>query len=130
MSSDPFGSRAWNQQIDKELRAAMSAHKGYSYHMPARNPITHAEYGTGCPLRFAGRRHASRSSSSRCSTWSSESTASSRELEIEKKMDRLEETLHSEQSSRHDLERQLEDLKKLCRNKYHLEPDALHPKVA
>ena len=112
--SDPYGSRAWDQRIGKELCYALQFHKNKelgNYGQRARNPITHEEFGCD----------SIRSESSATSICSSASSV----REVREKIQDLENTLHKEHIERRDVEKQFKDLKEICIKRYNINPDTL-----
>ena len=131
-SSDPFGSRAWNQRICKETRSAVHFQRWKQQGAlcpSARNPITHEAYAPAgehaLPHTAArgrdGRVSSSVSSSSgRCSTasGSGSGSASSRDSVFRDRLCQLERTLLEERVSKQLVERELADLQAVCETKY------------
>eukprot|EP00756_Hemistasia_phaeocysticola_P062542 Hpha_TRINITY_DN5983_c0_g1::TRINITY_DN5983_c0_g1_i1::g.147218::m.147218 len=100
-ASDPYGSAAWQQRVSKEMGSAVQAHRARKGHaqMPARNPITHQEYAyEQLDAKSAARVRKDR--------------------EFRERLQQLERTLSQEKAGREVVQRELENLKQICREQF------------
>ena len=109
-ASDPYGARAWNQRIGKELGSAVLFHKGQRRSRQySRNPITHEPYANV---------HAANSVSDSMSTAPSLGSCSSKDGAFIERITKLEQVLNEERASKKRVEQELDELRSLCKDKY------------
>eukprot|EP01062_Namystynia_karyoxenos_P028812 TRINITY_DN21768_c0_g1_i1.p2 TRINITY_DN21768_c0_g1~~TRINITY_DN21768_c0_g1_i1.p2 ORF type:complete len:118 (+),score=46.69 TRINITY_DN21768_c0_g1_i1:134-487(+) len=103
-ASDPYGTKAWQQRVSKEMGTALQAHryrKGIGTGGFGRNPITHQEYGYEDDAADPKALPRSR-----------------KEQEFRERLVRLESTLSHEKAGREAVQKELEALKRICQEQF------------